>query len=259
MNQKDRQAEPVYFMDLVVENVRCFKEQQVLDLSDGNGKPAQWTIILGDNGTGKTTLLKCLAGFSVNEIKKPRVWDSYVFEEFFHSAYLLALNNIYRKGEVIKVNYTINGYSNSISLSMRFPTDFEMNLMVMGYGAGRKKGKGSLTESKNEDPLGSLFKDTNLINAEAWLLETDFAIKNAKGDTKKYLQNHYRKVKDTLKKLLPDIEAFRIKEITKTQRQASLEVKTPYGWVDMKNLSLGYQTFIINSDFNPNFLSPHNQ
>ncbi|MCP4107775.1 MAG: AAA family ATPase [Desulfobacteraceae bacterium] len=67
MEQKNKtespgNSQPVYFLDLIVENVRCFGERQLLDLSDGNGRPARWTVILGDNGTGKTTLLKCLAG-----------------------------------------------------------------------------------------------------------------------------------------------------------------------------------------------------
>src|SRR2546423_7222442 len=51
---------PAYFLSLSVENIRCFGPQQTLDLSDGNGRPAQWTIILGDNGVGKTTLLQTL-------------------------------------------------------------------------------------------------------------------------------------------------------------------------------------------------------
>jgi len=48
---------PMYFLSLDVENIRCFGEKQTLDLSDGAGRPAQWTLLLGDNGTGKTTLL----------------------------------------------------------------------------------------------------------------------------------------------------------------------------------------------------------
>ena len=52
---------PAYFIGLEVENVLCFKDSRVLDLSDKNGNPAQWTVILGDNGVGKTTLLRCLA------------------------------------------------------------------------------------------------------------------------------------------------------------------------------------------------------
>jgi hypothetical protein len=50
-----------YFLSLTVENIRCFGPPQTLDLSDGQGGHAPWTIILGENGLGKTTLLTCLA------------------------------------------------------------------------------------------------------------------------------------------------------------------------------------------------------
>jgi ABC-type branched-subunit amino acid transport system ATPase component len=50
-----------YFLSLTVENVRCFGPAQTLDLSDGHGGHAPWTVILGENGLGKTTLLTCLA------------------------------------------------------------------------------------------------------------------------------------------------------------------------------------------------------
>lgn len=51
----------IYFSSLELENVRCFGENQVLELTDEQGRPAQWTLLLGDNGVGKTTLLQCLA------------------------------------------------------------------------------------------------------------------------------------------------------------------------------------------------------
>src|SRR3954447_24246134 len=55
------QASPAYLLDLSVRNVRCFgPEEQTLRLSDSQGRPAPWTVILGDNGVGKTTLLQCL-------------------------------------------------------------------------------------------------------------------------------------------------------------------------------------------------------
>lgn len=53
--------EPLYVTQVTIENVRCFAEQQVLDLTTASGAPAMWTTILGENGTGKTTLLKVLA------------------------------------------------------------------------------------------------------------------------------------------------------------------------------------------------------
>jgi energy-coupling factor transporter ATP-binding protein EcfA2 len=56
-------GETAYFLSLGVSNARCFgPEEQTLDLSDGHGRPCQWSIILGNNGTGKTTLLQLLAG-----------------------------------------------------------------------------------------------------------------------------------------------------------------------------------------------------
>src|SRR2546423_10162722 len=55
---------PLYFLSLKIENVRCFGPEQTLDLSSGKGCPARWTIILGDNGTGKTTLLQSLAALA---------------------------------------------------------------------------------------------------------------------------------------------------------------------------------------------------
>lgn len=48
---------PAYFTSLTLNDVRCFGGEQTLDLRDPDGRPAKWTIILGENGVGKTTLL----------------------------------------------------------------------------------------------------------------------------------------------------------------------------------------------------------
>jgi ABC-type Mn2+/Zn2+ transport system ATPase subunit len=52
-----------YFLSVEVENVRCFKDAQKLILADPEGRPKRWTVLLGDNGVGKTTLLQVLASF----------------------------------------------------------------------------------------------------------------------------------------------------------------------------------------------------
>jgi energy-coupling factor transporter ATP-binding protein EcfA2 len=51
----------VYFKRLTLSNVRSFGDEQHLDMCDGDGRPARWTLILGENGVGKTTILQCLA------------------------------------------------------------------------------------------------------------------------------------------------------------------------------------------------------
>lgn len=44
---------------VIVENARCFRKVQI-NFETTNNTP-QWTTIVGDNGTGKSTLLKCIA------------------------------------------------------------------------------------------------------------------------------------------------------------------------------------------------------
>ncbi|KOP38918.1 MULTISPECIES: AAA family ATPase [unclassified Flavobacterium] len=59
---KDKRSLPMYFTSLKIKNVKSFGEnEQILSLLNNDGSIAQWTLILGDNGVGKTTLLKCLA------------------------------------------------------------------------------------------------------------------------------------------------------------------------------------------------------
>ena len=52
---------PMYFTSLKIKNVKSFGDEQELSLINEDGSIARWTLILGDNGVGKTTLLKCLA------------------------------------------------------------------------------------------------------------------------------------------------------------------------------------------------------
>jgi energy-coupling factor transporter ATP-binding protein EcfA2 len=64
-------ATGAYFLSLTLQNIRCFGEEpQTLDLTDNEGRPARWTILLGNNGTGKTTILQALAGIAPSTIER---------------------------------------------------------------------------------------------------------------------------------------------------------------------------------------------
>ena len=51
-----------YLRRFTLQNVRTFRSPVTLDFCHSDGSVAQWTVILGENGTGKTTLLQYLAG-----------------------------------------------------------------------------------------------------------------------------------------------------------------------------------------------------
>lgn len=52
----------MYISKLHIENIRCFKKATIDFLPEGNkSQLIPWTIILGNNGTGKSTILQCIA------------------------------------------------------------------------------------------------------------------------------------------------------------------------------------------------------
>ena len=282
--EKDQTNRPVYFLDLSVENVRCFGEKQTLDLSNGEGKPARWTVLLGDNGTGKTTLLKCLVSLEPSQFKERSTsgnqTDSEVSEMnnvyrftpsgYFSNNKFLLLSGKWGGREFVSKkdntkNYTIGtqnfylspfisnskeniytkGYEFSETWATRTHKLLIENFVAYAYGASRRMGSGSLNDTQNSDAAASLFNNSvDLIDAEEWFLQAYFAANNAEGKVQEFAQGRFDKVKKMLLDLLPDVSDIRIKPITKTQLKAAIEVQTPYGWVGMKDLSLGYQSVL---------------
>ena len=58
----------IYFKSLHLKNIKGFKGEQEIDLSNGDSKPSKWTVILGNNNTGKTTILRVISTISFPSI-----------------------------------------------------------------------------------------------------------------------------------------------------------------------------------------------
>jgi predicted ATP-binding protein involved in virulence len=257
----DTPAPPAYFLSVEVEDFRCFGPRQVLDLSDGNGHPASWTILLGDNGVGKTTLLQSLALFQPEVTLFPadesrseveyivpgglgffrNPW--FIFEQLQPNSFVgvtlyLGDKLSQRKEGQFVGDYYIKYYGMS-------GTDSNIKgLICYGYGASRRLGKTSLSERDNQDSCASLFySDIELLNAEEWLLQADYAVSRQSHD----LQGAKRRldqIKSVLRTLLPGVEELDIAPSKRSKLQAIVRFKTPFGWVRMQDLSLGYTTMI---------------
>ncbi len=50
----------MYITKVVLENVRCF-DDVTLNLESEEGETTMWTVLVGDNGNGNTTLLRSIA------------------------------------------------------------------------------------------------------------------------------------------------------------------------------------------------------
>lgn len=199
------QQPPIYFSSLELENVRCFGERQILDLTDDEGRLAQWTLLLGDNGVGKTTLLQCLAWmrpvpFVTQEGQLDAIEPALNSEEENS-----VLNSLLRTGPqvnlVLKATFSVDQslgttkerktqtIETSISMQgengrlQKLKTDRSFNLQnlflpeppIFAYGATRRMGLSNLDKGGLSDPLASLFSSsTELYDAEEILLDLDY-------------------------------------------------------------------------------------
>jgi predicted ATP-binding protein involved in virulence len=82
-----------------------------------------------------------------------------------------------------------------------------------------------------------------LINAEEWLLQADYAVARSDSNTSKF-QKTFDLVRDTLIQLLPEVTNIRITPANDDQPRPIAEFLTPYGWVSLSQLGLGYRTVI---------------
>jgi len=235
-----------YFYSLELEGVNCFKEMQTLDLSDGNGNYSPWTIILGDNGTGKTTLLKVLDRMQPMYKSNEQKYLPYLFlySSLLKSDFLFVNLSLVNK-EIKKFLYKkltdnkaeggdINGESNN-----NFP-------FLISYGASRRMSKStSLSQlDENKNKITSLFDESiELINAEEWYLQKYLAFSTSENGIKIKLEQQLSLIKKVLVDFLPDVLDLRIKEIKSLNDKSALEVRiNDKEWINLRDLSFGYQT-----------------
>jgi len=75
MNTHSSKYPTPYIKSLSISGLKCFKKETSFDFTGPDGEPSRWTIILGDNNTGKTTILKAIAGLEselTSEVLNPQ-------------------------------------------------------------------------------------------------------------------------------------------------------------------------------------------
>ena len=264
----------VYFTSLRIGNVRCFGAEQELDLRAGE-QPAQWTLILGDNGAGKTALLQSLAWMRpVNDDPPLLAEENEVLER---------LVSVKRSGDLrLNAEFSVGGTLSSTedtagrvvsqveslykNLSLQFNGDGKLsgheteswpeiydNCLVVAYGANRQRGVQNLDKHDLVDPIGTRLSGlTELYDVEEMLRGLDYAsLQQPKGRAGVDLS----RLKEVLTTILPekpnvtDIQIFAPDSLNRGER-SGVYIETFSGLVQWSQLSLGYQaTFAWVADF----------
>ena len=229
-----KSSDYTYITSLEIENVKCFKEKQTLHFTNTDGRVYQWNILLGDNGTGKTTLLRSIAG--INDNNRFEIYSTLLnfYELSFLKISCLFNNkpysiNIKKEDNALKVYHS---HSSNKEVILSFIKELKDN--IIAYGANRIGEKENNISPNQTSTL--IDDDAKLINVEGYFINLDYL--RSKDGSKKSEREYYI-VKEILKKVLPDVSDIRI--ITKGRRPF-VEFQMEYGWIKYQDLSLGYQT-----------------
>ena len=257
-----KNAPAAYFKSLTLENVKCFKGEQTIDLSDRNGKPAHWTVILGNNNTGKTTILKALSLLEPAKTKFTTklvlVPSDYTFDFTHPNSRLFNDDDNFSKNQQIGVyaeiylkNIDKNHYEKYAKPWHFFNTTWSVddnieleNLQLFPFAAIRKMATSSLSENEKYDKHAHFFEGQDLENVEEWILQLTLAENQGQQKAGEIL-NQIRKIIKS--GLLPDLKNkdFEVKSEQKGVRFENFVLfDTDYGKLRLRDLGYGYQSMM---------------
>jgi len=221
-----------------IRNIKCF-EEITLDFRNPDGGIRLWNVLIGENGTGKTTLLQAIAIALLGEkaasvlLPRPRGWvrtgavkgeiaamilpeenlQSFDIEDEQSLSHPLSVK--YEIEESKEIGTNISELKDG-AFSRRSATQRDCNLqssisygwLAAGYGPFRRLQGGSehtqeIAGSKNRESrfVTLFFEDAALTDCVEWLMRLDHARRD---DTDPYYQQQSTNILETVRGILND-------------------------------------------------------
>ncbi|CUH89864.1 recombination protein F [Phaeobacter sp. CECT 5382] len=233
----------MYLKSIRLKNIKCFKDVEIdFDLKGGNNR--KWTVLLGENGTGKSTILKSIALLMAGSdalVELVRQPDDLLRKEANKGSIVGTIETKDGKVRELKLDF-VRGKGVSRFLSGSQETLQPLNealehtnrsYPVFAYGAARRLGSEQSFSSRSPQKhprarsMSSLFdRNAQLNPLEQWAMDLDYR----SGGLQMSI------VRKVLSDFLPELT---FSEIDKDGR--SLLFETDDGLVPLEHLSDGYQ------------------
>ena len=267
-----RRQKSIYYVGLEVENARCFTETQDLRLVDSNGCPARWTLLVGENGVGKTTLLQCLSWMRPTPYYLPDQARQTGIQPLLHDQNPPSMARLLRDGarstalraemveglDLASCRSSTALVRTGLQLDARYselgnwefagaqlPRELNepattVEPFVITYAANRYMGRQNADELSESEPVDLLRTDrTELVDAADVLPHLDYSALKGNAKSKARLGG----MKGALAEILPFIDSPGHIEILDPEHPlGSLRFETPSGMVPLDGLSLGHRT-----------------
>lgn len=211
-----------------------------------DGSVFQWTILLGNNNTGKTSLLKAIADLrpitlDLQITTKKHLSTKEALQQFIPAGLTANIGSDSNPMEISCTTTLPNlkqwKYSTHGATVSSTPTIDTFR--IYAYGVSRYPSKTSLTESQCDDCASLFYPDQRLINIEEWLMQLDYAAKNGNEQARERLERIHELLCGNL---FPEIQDFRF-ESNESLHNYTL-FQTEDGWFRYTDLGYGYQSML---------------
>ena len=238
-------AAGMFLKRITLDNVRSLQHLD-LPITTPDGSPRDWTFLLGENGTGKTTLLRSIALVLAGSealpelLGQPADWVRSGAKEARIHADLTTAKGEPRSGElVIAAGDTIRDvYSRNAELLEQLDDAFRhtaRSYFTVGYGVSRRPAeeemqtvpaKGGLFRNPRARSVATLFSPhATLTSLETWAMDLDYR-----------RDGGFKTVQEAIDTLLPGVT---LSHIDRDRRE--LVFDTPDGPMPYRLLSEGYR------------------
>lgn len=232
----------MYISEIYIENIRCFSKPGIKIKFETSHKPTLWTTILGDNSTGKTTLLKCIALGLCDESSAAGLLTEadlgYIRKNCNEGKIVVKLRNPNNKLITVETSITKQGTTKTPFENLRrtkdLPESLWDELFICAYGIGR--GTSGAGDVSGYSIISAVY---NLFNYSEGLQNPELVLS-------RLTKNRYKSVCKCISKVL-DLK----NENAISQEATGIKLELPsVGKIALRDLADGYRaTFLWLTDF----------